>query len=115
MEHESKHWSDIPKTLDMVRYSNWISYESIVKKRKDKEYMKNQFKKYNFKKQQVKIVWRVKIWLWKRVNTLKASTNTRSKGQDEHITTTANNICVDWGEAHSGRSGGKIKVEGKVR
>jgi hypothetical protein len=48
------------------------------------------------------------------VNTIKASTNTRSKGQDEQITTTANNICVNRGDALSGRSGGKIEVEGKV-
>jgi len=56
MEHESKHGSDIPETLDMVRHSNSVSCESIVKKRKDKGYMKNQLKKYDFKKQQVKIV-----------------------------------------------------------
>jgi len=80
MEHESKHGSDIPETLDMVRHSNSVSCESIVKKRKDKGYMKNQLKKYDFKKQQVKIVWRMKMWLQKRVNTIKASTNTRSKG-----------------------------------
>jgi len=72
-------------------------------------------KKYDFKKQQVKIVWRMKTWLWKRVNTIKASTNTRSKGQDEQITTTANNNCVNWGDTQSVRSGGKIEVEGKVR
>ena len=63
----------------------------------------------------MKIVWRMKIWLWKRVNTIKASTNTRSKGQDEQITTTANNNCVNWGDTQSVRSGGKIEVEGKVR
>lgn len=57
----------------------------------------------------------MKMWLQKRVNTIKASTNTRSKGQDEQITTTANNICVDRGDAHNGRSGGKIELEGKIR
>ena len=34
---------------------------------------------------------------------------------DEQVMTTAINICVYWGDAHSGRSGGKIEVEGKVR
>jgi len=44
---------------------------------------------------------------------MKANTNTRSKGQDKQTTITANNICVNWGDAHSRRSGGKQRWKGK--